>query len=66
MRGGEVIWVDERESEFPPGPLPAQVRQVCVEAANSQFLAGFAQDCRKRDGQLAIEFLPQVAIYRVV
>ncbi|HEV8691898.1 MAG TPA: xanthine dehydrogenase accessory protein XdhC, partial [Ideonella sp.] len=40
----EVLWVDERESEFPPGPLPAQVRQVCVEPVEAEVAAGAPGD----------------------
>jgi xanthine dehydrogenase accessory factor len=36
----EVVWVDERESEFPPGPLPANVRQVCVEPVEAEVSNG--------------------------
>ena len=33
-----VVWVDEREAEFPPGPLPANVEQVCVEPGDAYLV----------------------------
>lgn len=36
----EIVWVDERESEFPSDPLPAQVRQVCVEPVEAEVASG--------------------------
>lgn len=36
----EIAWVDERESEFPPGPLPPQVERVCVEPVEAEVTQG--------------------------
>jgi xanthine dehydrogenase accessory factor len=36
----EIVWVDERESEFPAGPLPAQVERVCVEPVEAEVAQG--------------------------
>jgi xanthine dehydrogenase accessory factor len=33
-----VQWIDERESEFPPGPLPAHVEKLCVEPVEAEVL----------------------------
>ncbi len=32
----QVQWIDERESEFPPGPLPAHIEQLCVEPVQAE------------------------------
>ncbi len=34
-----VQWVDERESEFPPGPLPPHIEKVCVEPVQAEVSA---------------------------
>lgn len=34
-----VQWIDERESEFPAGPLPAHVERVCVEPVEAEVAA---------------------------
>lgn len=34
-----VQWIDEREAEFPPGPLPPQVERVCVDAPEAEIRA---------------------------
>lgn len=31
-----VQWIDEREEEFPPGPLPAHVEKLCVEPVEAE------------------------------
>ncbi len=31
-----VDWIDERESEFPPGELPPHIRRVCVEPVEAE------------------------------
>lgn len=31
-----VQWIDERESEFPPGPLPAHIEKLCVEPVQAE------------------------------
>jgi xanthine dehydrogenase accessory factor len=31
-----VHWIDERESEFPPGELPPHIRRVCVEPVEAE------------------------------
>ena len=31
-----VQWIDEREEEFPPGPLPPHVERVCVEPVEAE------------------------------
>jgi len=36
----EVVWIDERESEFPSGPLPPQVECVCVEPVEAEVASG--------------------------
>lgn len=36
----EVYWVDEREAEFPDGPTPAHVRQVCAEPVQAEVAGG--------------------------
>jgi xanthine dehydrogenase accessory factor len=36
-----VQWIDERESEFPPGPLPIHIEKLCVEPVQAEVaLAG--------------------------
>ena len=30
------IWIDERESEFPAGPLPPHVQRLCVEPVEAE------------------------------
>ena len=32
----QVQWIDERESEFPAGPLPANIQCVCVEPVQAE------------------------------
>jgi xanthine dehydrogenase accessory factor len=32
----QVQWIDEREAEFPPGPLPAHVQPVCTEPVEAE------------------------------
>ncbi len=32
----QVEWIDERESEFPAGPLPEHIRRVCVEPVEAE------------------------------
>lgn len=32
----QVQWIDERESEFPPGPLPPHIERVCVEPVEAE------------------------------
>ncbi|RVU47211.1 xanthine dehydrogenase accessory protein XdhC [Rubrivivax rivuli] len=34
-----VQWVDERESEFPPGPLPPHIESVCVDPVQAEVAA---------------------------
>jgi xanthine dehydrogenase accessory factor len=34
-----VQWIDERESEFPPDPLPPHVERVCVEPVEAEVAA---------------------------
>jgi xanthine dehydrogenase accessory factor len=31
-----VQWIDERESEFPPGPPPPHIERVCVDAVEAE------------------------------
>ncbi len=31
-----VQWIDEREAEFPPGPLPPHIERVCVEPVEAE------------------------------
>ncbi|MGM9490927.1 xanthine dehydrogenase accessory protein XdhC [Ideonella sp. YS5] len=39
-----VVWVDEREAEFPPGPLAPNVERVCVEPVEAEVSNGHAGD----------------------
>ncbi len=32
----QVQWIDEREGEFPPGPLPPHIQKVCVEPVHAE------------------------------
>ena len=34
-----VWWIDERESEFPAGPLPPHIERVCVEPVEAEVCA---------------------------
>lgn len=34
-----VQWIDERDSEFPPGPLPPHVEKLCVEPVQAEVAA---------------------------
>jgi xanthine dehydrogenase accessory factor len=34
-----VHWIDEREAEFPPGPLPPHIRRVCVDTVEAEAAA---------------------------
>ncbi len=34
-----VQWIDERESEFPAGPLPPHIERVCVEPVHAEVAA---------------------------
>lgn len=36
----QIVWVDEREAEFPPGPLPRHVERVCVEPVEVEVAQG--------------------------
>ncbi len=40
-----VWWIDEREAEFPPGPLPAHIERVCVEPVEAEVAAAPAGCC---------------------
>jgi xanthine dehydrogenase accessory factor len=31
-----VVWIDEREAEFPAGPLPPHIQRVCVEPVQAE------------------------------
>lgn len=33
----EVHWIDEREAEFPPGPLPPHIHRICVDAVEAEI-----------------------------
>lgn len=33
---GRVVWLDEREAEFPAGPLPAHVGRLCAEPLEAE------------------------------
>lgn len=39
-----VHWVDEREAEFPAGPLPPHVERLCVEPVDAEVRAAAAGD----------------------
>jgi xanthine dehydrogenase accessory factor len=34
-----VQWIDEREAEFPPGPVPSHIETVCVEPVEAEVRA---------------------------
>jgi xanthine dehydrogenase accessory factor len=34
-----VQWIDEREAEFPAGPLPAHIQRLCVEPVEAEVAA---------------------------
>jgi xanthine dehydrogenase accessory factor len=36
----EIVWIDEREDEFPAGPLPGQVDCVCVVPVEAEVAGG--------------------------
>lgn len=36
----EIVWIDERESEFPAAPLPPNVEPVCVEPVEAEVAHG--------------------------
>lgn len=36
----EIVWVDERDSEFPTGPSPDHVQRVCVEPVEAEVANG--------------------------
>jgi xanthine dehydrogenase accessory factor len=36
----QVVWVDEREAEFPAGALPAHVERVCAEPVEAEVAEG--------------------------
>ncbi|HEX5685632.1 MAG TPA: xanthine dehydrogenase accessory protein XdhC [Ideonella sp.] len=36
----EIVWVDERESEFPASPSPDHVQRVCVEPVEAEVANG--------------------------
>lgn len=40
-----VQWIDERESEFPAGPLPPHIERVCVEPVQAEVAAAPAGAC---------------------
>jgi xanthine dehydrogenase accessory factor len=35
----QVTWIDEREAEFPPGPLPLHIRRLCAEPVIAEVAA---------------------------
>jgi xanthine dehydrogenase accessory factor len=39
-----ITWVDEREAEFPGGPLPPHVQPVCTEPAQAEVAQGHPGD----------------------
>lgn len=40
----QVQWIDEREAEFPTGPLPSNVDKVCVEPVEAEVSAASPGD----------------------
>jgi xanthine dehydrogenase accessory factor len=40
-----VQWIDEREVEFPPGPLPAHIERVCVEPVEAEVAQAAPGSC---------------------
>ena len=40
----EVWWIDEREAEFPPEPLPEHIHRVCVDAVEAEVAAASPGD----------------------
>jgi xanthine dehydrogenase accessory factor len=40
-----VQWIDEREAEFPPGPLPPHIERVCVEPVEAEVAQAKPGSC---------------------
>jgi xanthine dehydrogenase accessory factor len=40
-----VQWIDEREAEFPPGPLPPHIDRVCVEPVEAEVAQAAPGTC---------------------
>jgi xanthine dehydrogenase accessory factor len=40
-----VQWIDERDSEFPSGPLPPHIERVCVEPVEAEVARAAPGDC---------------------
>lgn len=40
----QIVWVDEREAEFPAEPLPGHVERVCVEPVEAEVAQGCPGD----------------------
>jgi xanthine dehydrogenase accessory factor len=40
-----VQWIDEREAEFPPAPLPPHIERVCVEPVEAEVAQAAAGTC---------------------
>jgi xanthine dehydrogenase accessory factor len=40
-----VQWIDEREAEFPPGPLPPHIERVCVEPVEAEVAQAAPGSC---------------------
>jgi xanthine dehydrogenase accessory factor len=40
-----VQWIDEREAEFPPGPLPSHIERVCVEPVDAEVARAAPGSC---------------------
>ncbi len=40
-----VQWIDEREAEFPPGPLPSHIERLCVEPVEAEVAQAAPGSC---------------------
>ncbi len=40
-----VQWIDEREAEFPPGPLPPHIARLCVEPVEAEVAQAAPGSC---------------------
>ena len=40
-----VQWIDEREAEFPPAPLPPHIERLCVEAVDAEVAQARPGSC---------------------
>jgi xanthine dehydrogenase accessory factor len=40
-----VQWIDERDAEFPPGPLPPHIERLCVEPVDAEVAQAAPGTC---------------------